>query len=71
MSSSKGIGTAAREIANFLPPEILRFLLIQTQPKRTVNFCTDFEYIVKLFNEHDRLVETVLSARPLNPSKKP
>jgi len=63
MSSSKGIGTAAREIANFLPPEILRFLLIQTQPKRTVNFCTDFEYIVKLFNEHDRLVETVLSGQ--------
>jgi lysyl-tRNA synthetase class 1 len=60
MSSSKGVGMAAREIANFLPPEILRFLMIQTQPKRTVNFCTDIEHIVKLFNEHDRLVETVL-----------
>jgi lysyl-tRNA synthetase class 1 len=63
MSSSKGIGTAAREIANFLPPEILRFLMIQTPPKRTVNFSTDFEYIVKLFNEHDRLVETVRAGR--------
>lgn len=59
MSSSKGIGTAAREIANFLPPEILRFLMIRTPPKRTVNFSTDFEYIVKLFNEHDRLVDNV------------
>ncbi len=63
MSSSKGIGTAAREMANFLPPEILRFLLIQTQPKKTVNFCTNLDYIVKLFNEHDRLVETVLSGQ--------
>jgi lysyl-tRNA synthetase class 1 len=63
MSSSKGIGTAAREIANFLPAEILRFLMIQTPPKRTVNFSTDFEYIVKLFNEHDRLVDTVRSGR--------
>ncbi|MEI6414290.1 MAG: lysine--tRNA ligase [Pseudomonadota bacterium] len=60
MSSSKGVGTAAREIANFLPPEILRFLMIRTPPKRTVNFSTDFEYIVKLFNEHDRLVEATL-----------
>lgn len=57
MSSSKGVGMAAREIANFLPPEILRFLIVRTPPRRTVNFSTDFEYIVKIFNEHDRLVE--------------
>jgi lysyl-tRNA synthetase class 1 len=63
MSSSKGVGTAAREMANFLPPEILRFLMIQTPPKRTVNFSTDFDHIVKLFNEHDRLVESVYSGR--------
>jgi len=56
MSSSKGIGTAAREMANFLPPEILRFLMIRTAPKKTVNFSTDYEYMIKLFNEHDRLL---------------
>lgn len=63
MSSSRGVGTAAREIAHFLPPEILRFLMINTPPKRTVNFSTDFDYIVKLFNEHDRLVESVVSGK--------
>jgi len=52
MSSSKGIGTAAREMANFLPPEILRFLMIRTAPKKTVNFSTDYEYMIKLFNRH-------------------
>ncbi|ABA58093.1 lysyl-tRNA synthetase [Nitrosococcus oceani ATCC 19707] len=57
MSSSKGVGMAAKEIAHFLPPEILRFLIVRTPPKRTVNFSTDFEYIVRLFNEHDRLVQ--------------
>lgn len=61
MSSSKGIGTSARDIANFLPPEILRFLMIRTQPKRTVNFSTDLDYIVKLFNEHDRILEKCIS----------
>lgn len=57
MSSSRGVGMAAREIASFLPPQILRFLIVRTPPRRTVNFSTDFEYIVKIFNEHDRLVE--------------
>ncbi len=57
MSSSKGVGMAAREMANFLPPEILRFLIVRTPPKRAVNFSTDFEYIVKIFNEHDKLIE--------------
>lgn len=70
MSSSKGIGTAAREIANFLPPEILRFLMIRTPPRRTVNFSTDFEYIVKLFNEHDRLVENVPPDRAFDLQRK-
>lgn len=63
MSSSKGIGTSAREMADLLPAEILRFLMIRTPPKRTVNFSMDLDYIVKLYNEHDRLVESCLSSR--------
>ena len=56
MSSSKGIGSSARDMADFLPPAVLRFLMIRTPPKRTVNFSTDQEYIVKLFNEYDQLM---------------
>ena len=56
MSSSKGIGTSARDMSNFLPPAVLRFLMIRTPPKRTVNFSTSHEYIVKLFNEYDQLL---------------
>ena len=70
MSSSKGVGTAAREITDLLPPEILRFLMIQTPPKRTVNFSTDFDYLVKLYNEHDRLVESNLQGRASELQKK-
>jgi lysyl-tRNA synthetase class 1 len=55
MSSSKGIGASAREMADFLPPEVLRFLVLNTQPKTPVNFSTDQELIVKLFNDFDRL----------------
>lgn len=73
MSSSRGVGTAARDIADFLPPEILRFLMIRTPPRKTVNFSTDYDYMVKLFNEHDRLLnaklngtETATEAKMLN-----
>lgn len=55
MSSSKGIGASARDMANFLPPSILRFLILRTQPKTPVNFALTEEFIVKLFNDFDRL----------------
>jgi lysyl-tRNA synthetase class 1 len=55
MSSSKGIGASARDMADFLPPEILRFLILRTQPKTPVNFALTEEFIVKLFNDFDRL----------------
>lgn len=63
MSSSKGVGTAAREMADFLPPEVLRFLMIRAPAKRTVNFSTDLEYITRLFNEYDRLIEAGLQSK--------
>ena len=54
MSSSKGIGISARDMADFLPPEILRFLMIRTQPKQPVNFSPDEKSIIKVFNDFDR-----------------
>jgi lysyl-tRNA synthetase class 1 len=54
MSSSKGVGVTAREMANFLPPDILRFLLIRPPPRQPVNFEPTEVHIVKLFNEFDR-----------------
>ena len=54
MSSSKGLGVSARAMADFLPPEILRFLMIRTQPKQPVNFSPDEKSIIKIFNDFDR-----------------
>lgn len=55
MSSSKGLGVSARAMTDFLPPEILRFLMIRTQPKQPVNFSPNEKSIVKVFNDFDRL----------------
>ncbi|HAB16796.1 MAG TPA: lysine--tRNA ligase, partial [Verrucomicrobiales bacterium] len=54
MSSSKGVGVSARGMADFLPPEVLRFLMIRTTPKHHVNFDSSEAHIVKVFNEFDR-----------------
>lgn len=54
MSSSRGVGAGARDMADLLPPEVLRFLMIRTKPNSPVNFEANEEGIVKLFNEFDR-----------------
>ncbi|HTI69406.1 MAG TPA: lysine--tRNA ligase [Candidatus Limnocylindria bacterium] len=54
MSSSKGVGVSSRGMADFLPPEVLRFLMIRTTPKQHVNFDSSEVHIIKVFNEFDR-----------------
>lgn len=54
MSSSKGVGVSARGMTDFLPAEVLRFLMIRTTPKHHVNFDSSEAHIIKIFNEFDR-----------------
>lgn len=53
MSSSKGIGQTARDIANQLPPEILRFLMLKTIPHRLIEFDAEGDTIPRLFDQYD------------------
>ena len=55
MSSSKGVGVSSRGMADFLPAEVLRFLMIRTFPKHHVNFDSSEVHIIKVFNEFDRV----------------
>lgn len=54
MSSSKGLGAAARQVCDFIPPEILRFIMIRGSARRQANFDVTEEGLVKLFNDFDR-----------------
>ena len=54
MSSSRGVGASARDIADLLTPEALRFLLLRVRPKRPVDFDASEAQIVKIYNELDR-----------------
>lgn len=70
MSSSKGIGVTARDMADFLPPEILRFLLIRPPPPQPVNFEPSEAYIIKLFNDFDRFYHKYYHDPKVTPSDK-
>jgi lysyl-tRNA synthetase, class I len=64
MSSSKGLGTKARDLADLLPPEILRYLVIRNQPRQPVSFSSNEAKITKLFFDFDQLRTKVFSDAP-------
>jgi lysyl-tRNA synthetase class 1 len=69
MSSSRGLGASARDMANLLPPEVLRFLMIRTKPNSPVNFDVHEEGIIKLFNEFDRYQTRVYRDKNATPDE--
>ena len=82
MSSSKAVGSAARDMADFLAPEVLRYLILRPQPKSPVDFplvqdkttpgrfFLAEEFIVKLFNDFDRLHKKVYTDPKVNEEEK-
>ncbi len=59
MSSSKGIGLSASELAATLPPELLRYLVLRTQPRRALDFAVDLAGVNRAFAEYERLWRAV------------
>ena len=57
MSSSKGKGSSAREMANLLPPHILRFLLISKDITQQINVDPEEDSIPMLFDAYDRIAK--------------
>ncbi len=54
MSSSKGIGVSAAEMAQIVPPELLRFILVKTRPNAQIEFDPEGMSLPKLFEEYDK-----------------
>ena len=57
MSSSKGRGSSSKEIADLLPPELLRFLMIKIPPKRPIDFNPEGTTIPVLFDQYDQAAD--------------
>ena len=61
MSTSKGVGASAYEVAQQVPGELLRFLMVRTKPKSGVDFDPTFDAISRLFDEYDRILKLALT----------
>ncbi|KKP61256.1 MAG: Lysine-tRNA ligase [Candidatus Roizmanbacteria bacterium GW2011_GWA2_34_18] len=57
MSSSKGIGSSAKEVSQILPPDVFRFLLVRTPIKTHLDFDPVGNTIPNLFDDYDRCLE--------------
>lgn len=62
MSSSKGAGASSREVADLLPPEMVRTLLLQKEPQRTVEFKPDGDTVPILYDSYDRFAKNFWTA---------
>ena len=54
MSTSKGLGAAATDLVRVYPPELVRFLMLRTHPKRHVEFDPAGPTLPKLYDDYDR-----------------
>jgi lysyl-tRNA synthetase class 1 len=59
MSTSKGTGAAAHEIAALLPPNQLRFLFLRHRPSRALDFDPTGDTLPRLFDDFDRIADSV------------
>lgn len=57
MSSSKGQGATAYEVAQTLPPELVRFLMIRSRPNQPIEFDPNDETIPRLFDRYDECAD--------------
>ena len=55
MSASKGRGASSKEVADLLPPALLKLLMIRKLPNQPIDFDPSGTTIPTLFDEYDRL----------------
>ncbi|HEX9140756.1 MAG TPA: lysine--tRNA ligase, partial [Gaiellaceae bacterium] len=58
----KGLGAAAHELVNIFPAELVRFLMLRTQPKRHIDFDPTGNNVPKLYDEYDRCADAFVTA---------
>jgi len=58
----KSLGAAAHEFVKIYPPEIIRFQMLRTHPKRHIDFDPTGNNLPKLWDEYDRCGDAYLTA---------
>lgn len=57
MSTSKGVGSSAKEMLDILPPELLRFLMVKTRINQAIDFDPSEDTIPRLFDEYQKAAD--------------
>ncbi|MBI4185672.1 lysine--tRNA ligase [Candidatus Berkelbacteria bacterium] len=57
MSTSKGVGQSASQVAAQIPPELLRLLMVRTRPKTAVNYRETADSLPDLYDAYDQVLE--------------
>lgn len=57
MSTSKAVGAAAHDIVGVYPGELVRFLMLRTHPKRSLEFDPSGTSLPRLYDEYDRCAD--------------
>lgn len=57
MSASKGLGASAKDVADLLPPKMLKFLMIRKEERVPIEFDPEGKTIPNLFDEYDRCAD--------------
>ncbi|MFH0873988.1 MAG: lysine--tRNA ligase [Candidatus Komeilibacteria bacterium] len=55
MSSSKGLGSTAKDISDLLPPELTRLLMLRTRPAQEIDFEPEGDTVPVLYDYYDTL----------------
>jgi lysyl-tRNA synthetase class 1 len=63
MSSSKGAGSSSKEIADLLPPEMLKLLILGKDPKKVIDFIPDGDTIPILYDLYDKMAAEYFSKK--------
>jgi lysyl-tRNA synthetase class 1 len=62
MSTSRGRGASAHEMAELLPPPLLRFLFLRHRPNHALDFDPSGDTLPRLFDEFDRVAAATAGA---------
>ena len=58
MSSSKGVGSSAKEVSHILPPDVFRFFIVRTPIETHLDFNPFGQTILNIFDDYDRCLNT-------------
>lgn len=64
MSASKGLGASAKDIADLLPPKLLKFLMLRKEARVPIDFDPEGKTVPNLFDEYDRCSDHYFNRHP-------